>query len=1223
MGFRTKLDYSSNRQISQREKTDTILSGATIFGLPFSGLTVGPNLETSGEVENYTNVISTFSGNSATTVYNWFDPRMELAAVYLSAITPTTSAITQETGYIYTGDTTIIVDGNTSFLNYTGTNYTVVANYFIDLGGGAYSGTVEHENVTFLTASSLDYSGRTIWIDNPEITRTDRLIISRNPQVGYVWTCVDSEGMGEWVFNSSATTASIWISGTGINSAVLNGGGGIASGVTSVSEGTNTTAGGDYSHSEGFGTVASGIKSHAEGDDTVASGDFSHAEGSNTTASGDYSHSEGFGTVASGIKSHAEGQMTIASGIYSHSEGQSTIASGTDSHAEGGSTMASANASHAEGYNTLASGDFSHSQNLSTTASGDQSHAEGNGTVAWGDDSHAEGTGTKASGDSSHTEGAYTTASGYTSHAEGLFSIAGDGASHAEGSYTFATNTSHAEGDLSQATGFNSHAEGYNTRATNYYSHSQGQNTISSGQSAHAEGVSTIAGGNASHAEGSSTTASGDFSHAEGATTTASGQASHAGGYSSTASGNTSFVHSYNSIVGNNRSVILGGANNTIIYDTFNSDNGIFSSINSSISGNSAYGNVIIGGGYNTIGTQDIGFSFDTAYNSIIGGDNNQIEESVINSGIINGYGNKIIQDARYSLIIGGYNNGIKSNASRSVVLGGTNITATTNDMVYVPNLIINTGGTNSRLGINTSTPEYVIDANGNSARLVLADTYTGADLPFKGFVLSANSVNVPQIAAATNSYLGGFGLSLAMGVLGDNLTTTSNTELLGNSGDTYINSSPKTNNLNIINRSGGSGTNHIRMYAGINSVSAASVPDIQIQGTGTTRGFVGFKNGNPTYNIDAYNNNKSSRLFYYGESPASGGNLTLSATTGLPSFGVAAGASNAPNQITSISFGVRAWDDSIYSVYGYQGDAFIYAGIYTNGLNIISNDGSSLGTGADYIRFYAGQATGAGASNNPDLHIQGSGSSRGYVAINVPNNEDPTQRLDVNGNGRFRSIGSSASAGALHYTADGTLTTNTSDERLKTNINTLNNALDKIKQLRGVTYNWVEEPNGDVRIGFIAQEVNSVIPELTFTNPNSEEQYMGVHYDNVTALLVEAVKELSADVISNTFLETQTILAEDNNIELNYNGSHQSSIDGGITIKYGIDDNTDSYFKINPDGDFVTNVNLIPKGIVIPEYTPTSSSDTYGTIGNFTRDENYLYIKSNNGWTRANLENF
>ena len=167
MGYRTKLDYSSNRQISQREKTDTILSGSTVFGLPFSGLTVGPDLNTSGITNSYGGVISTFSGNSSTTVYNWFDPRMQLAVGYLSAITPTTSAITQETGFIYTGDTTITVDGNTSYLNYTGTYFTMFANYVVDLGGGSYSGTVEHETVYFLSASSVDYSGRTIWIDNP------------------------------------------------------------------------------------------------------------------------------------------------------------------------------------------------------------------------------------------------------------------------------------------------------------------------------------------------------------------------------------------------------------------------------------------------------------------------------------------------------------------------------------------------------------------------------------------------------------------------------------------------------------------------------------------------------------------------------------------------------------------------------------------------------------------------------------------------------------------------------------------------------------------------------------------------------------------------------------------------------------------------------------------------------------------------------------------------
>lgn len=242
-----------------------------------------------------------------------------------------------------------------------------------------------------------------------------------------------------------------------------------------------------------------------------------------------------------------------------------------------------------------------------------------------------------------------------------------------------------------------------------------------------------------------------------------------------------------------------------------------------------------------------------------------------------------------------------------------------------------------------------------------------------------------------------------------------------------------------------------------------------------------------------------------------------LSATTTLPRFSILSnnGSVGGAGQSTAYSFGVRAWDDPTYTVYGKQGDAFIYAGIYTNGLNIISNDGTS-GSGDDYIRMFAGQPNGSNnGATDADIHIHGvaAGSSRGYIGMGT---NVPTEKLDVNGNARFRNIGSSASAGALHRTSDGTLTTSTSDERLKTNIVSLEDSLNKIKQLRGVKYNWTEEPNGDVKIGLIAQEVSKIVPELTFVNKNSEEKYMGVHYDNVVALLIEGIKELSDKVEGN-----------------------------------------------------------------------------------------------------------
>jgi hypothetical protein len=118
-----------------------------------------------------------------------------------------------------------------------------------------------------------------------------------------------------------------------------------------------------------------------------------------------------------------------------------------------------------------------------------------------------------------------------------------------------------------------------------------------------------------------------------------------------------------------------------------------------------------------------------------------------------------------------------------------------------------------------------------------------------------------------------------------------------------------------------------------------------------------------------------------------------------------------------------------------------------------------------------------------------------------------PTQKLDVNGNARFRSITSGAYSGVLNRMADGTLTTSTSDIRLKENISPLSGGLDKILRLQGVNFTWKSDENHANKIGFIAQDVEKVLPELVFTNPT--DGYKGINYAEITAVLTEAVKEL------------------------------------------------------------------------------------------------------------------
>jgi hypothetical protein len=198
MAFRTKLDFSNNRQVKQFEKTQTVLSGGTSFGLTFSALTSGPDPITSGETNNVSFIASTFSGNSATTVYNWYDPAMSLAEPYFSALTPSISAITQSVDAVFTAETTTVIDGNTVALSYSGVGFDITPIAMYDLGGGAYSGTVETADLNYYSATTLDYTGRTIWVDVSGITRTERLIVTNEAQVGSVLTCIDNEGMAEW-----------------------------------------------------------------------------------------------------------------------------------------------------------------------------------------------------------------------------------------------------------------------------------------------------------------------------------------------------------------------------------------------------------------------------------------------------------------------------------------------------------------------------------------------------------------------------------------------------------------------------------------------------------------------------------------------------------------------------------------------------------------------------------------------------------------------------------------------------------------------------------------------------------------------------------------------------------------------------------------------------------------------------------------------------------------
>ena len=101
-------------------------------------------------------------------------------------------------------------------------------------------------------------------------------------------------------------------------------------------------------------------------------------------------------------------------------------------------------------------------------------------------------------------------------------------------------------------------------------------------------------------------------------------------------------------------------------------------------------------------------------------------------------------------------------------------------------------------------------------------------------------------------------------------------------------------------------------------------------------------------------------------------------------------------------------------------------------------------------------------------------------------------------------------------YTAQGYVDS-ASDIKLKTNIKTIDNALDKVLHLRGAEYDRIDKDNQH-EIGVIAQEVEKVIPELVHGDETKT-----VSYGNMTAVLIEAIKEQN-DVINKMKKEIEDL---------------------------------------------------------------------------------------------------
>ena len=123
----------------------------------------------------------------------------------------------------------------------------------------------------------------------------------------------------------------------------------------------------------------------------------------------------------------------------------------------------------------------------------------------------------------------------------------------------------------------------------------------------------------------------------------------------------------------------------------------------------------------------------------------------------------------------------------------------------------------------------------------------------------------------------------------------------------------------------------------------------------------------------------------------------------------------------------------------------------------------------------------------------------------------DTQMDVYVNGNNEFRF----EADGDFH--ADGDViaqsTTTASDRRLKENIEVIPNALDKVQALNGVSFDW--KKTGEKSAGVIAQEVQEVLPEAVkeVIPVGGGDSHLTVNYHALTSILIEAIKELKAEI--------------------------------------------------------------------------------------------------------------
>ena len=759
------------------------------------------------------------------------------------------------------------------------------------------------------------------------------------------------------------------------------------------------------------------------------------------------------GTSLTGIQSAGNGAL----GTNSLAIGVLTVASGSGSFSSGGISRAEGNNSIAVGGNVLASGISAVAFGTNTNATGDYSTVMGRTSTASGDNSTSMGGGTTASAE-------YSTAMGY-----------------------FAT-----------ANGYTSTAMGYNTTASGIYSTAMGAETAASGHRSTAMGGSTIASGYASTAMGYDTEASGYASTAMGSDTIVSGYYSTAMGYTTTASDYASLVTGQNNLSG---STATSATTFSLLNPAFVIGNGL-----SAISRADAF--KVLFNGTTTIAGNVTAPSFIGELNGTINTATTAVTQATSSND------QKLATTAFVQNAISSFPVGLAFQTTWNATTDNPNLSsATPADGQF---WIVDVAGTTNLGGISSwgvgDWALYVVDGassywqkvdnsssltgsgtgnkitkwSGSGTSTTVTDsiiTDDGSSITIGGNVSASNlsGTNTGDQVLPTLISLGG--LSTSGGIISGNLKITGT--LLDSTGDTGTSGQ--------LLSSTGSGTNWVTPSAASSGVTSIVTGNGLSGGTITSTGTISHADTSSQSSVD-----NSSNSYIQDVTLDTFGHVTglVSNTVSLANLGFT-GDVNA-NYITN--------NNQLTNGAGY------ITGASTAALTNKSGSNSQWTNDAGYTSFAEPAIFSNGGTPQLANNVTATSTRNLIGAMSATNGTAGKIAKWINTSTVGDSIITESAAGIVvggSVTATGDVIAY-SDARVKENVTTIDNALNKVTKLRGVTYTRKDVKDKETKMGVIAQEVLKVIPEIVHKD---DKGMYAVAYGNMNGLLIEAIKELKAEI--------------------------------------------------------------------------------------------------------------